>query len=206
MKRQLTHDIGQSCRQVLQRQTLAKCDCRVRLRSLDAKYSKQQSRTHRLYQKHKHTKHTTRKTKEKKMTSRRHLILKLLSFGAALSSVPVQGRLHSIRCGRVEESLIALSPSVFSGNVFVPEDGDAYDEAKSQYAAFNFPERVHPAVIVEAMRKRMFRPPSSSPTSVATQSHPDPEDTRALPYRHATVGASKSTSSTLTTRAYRETT
>ena len=85
------------------------------------------------------------------MPSRRHLILKLLSFGAALSSVPVQGRLHSIRCGRVEESLIALSPSVFSGNVFVPEDGDAYDEAKSQYAAFNFPERVHPAVIVEAM-------------------------------------------------------
>ena len=79
----------------------------------------------------------------------KQVTLALLSLGAALFSV--QGHYHGIRCGMVEESLNALSPSLFTGNVFVPDDGSAYDQASSQFASFNFPERVHPAVIVEAM-------------------------------------------------------
>ena len=83
------------------------------------------------------------------MASKQHLTLLLLSFGAIVLSV--HGQHHPIHCARVEESLTALSPSLFTGNVFVPDDGTAYDEARSQFASFNFPERVHPAVIVEAM-------------------------------------------------------
>ena len=97
-----------------------------------------------------HRERRSHKTK-RSMASKQNLSLALLCFATATAISSVQGHGQSVRCDRVEESLTALSPSVFAGNIFVPNDGNAYDQAKSQFASVNFPERAHPAVVVEAM-------------------------------------------------------